>query len=163
MAAERRREEVAMAIAPWHPVGMGSSPALRGMSDLQSEMNRLFDAFFRRPSWAGPRDWTPSVDVLETNEDLTFVVELPGVRQKDVSVSLTGDRLTVKGERLEPDRPAHNRLHSELDFGMFERTFQVPTAVEADKVTATYRDGLLEIRLPKAEAAKPREVKVEAS
>jgi HSP20 family protein len=151
-----------MSIGRWRPFGAVERDAARGMSDLQSEMNRLFDGFFgRRASPQAGGSWTPAVDVRETKDEFVFTVEVPGVHQKDVSVSVTGDLLTIKGERRFDERPAETWLHVERAHGKFERTIQIPTSVQADKVRATYRDGLLEVMLPKAEEIKPREIQVD--
>src|SRR5262249_10272946 len=127
-------------------------------------MNRLFDSFFGRPSTtaAGERFWTPLVDMYETKDDLFVVFELPGIREKDASVSITGDLLTVKGERkLEHDPKDEGYYRLERVYGKFERSVPLPIPVQADKVKATYRDGVLEIRLPKVEEVKPKEIKID--
>jgi HSP20 family protein len=106
--------------------------------------------------------WMPVCDVWETKDDVVISVELPGVNEKDVNVSITGDLLTVKGERRweqSAKDDSHHRL--ERAYGKFERTVQLPMPVQADKVTATYRDGILTVRLPKAEEVKPREIKID--
>jgi len=102
------------------------------------------------------------VDLYETKDDLVLTVELPGVRDKDVTVSITGDLLTIKGERrFEHDVKEHQLLHVERAYGKFERLVQLPIPVQADRIKATYRDGLLEVRLPKTEEIKPKEIKVD--
>jgi HSP20 family protein len=89
-------------------------------------------------------------------------VELPGVRDKDVAVSITGDLLTIKGERRwDDDLKDQKFLHVERVYGQFERLIQLPMAVQADKVKASYRDGVLEITLPKVEELKPRDIKID--
>jgi HSP20 family protein len=103
----------------------------------------------------------PSVDMHETKDDLVLRVELPGVREKDVAVAITGDLLTIRGERRwEDESKDHKVLHVERMYGQFERLIQLPMAVQADKVKASYRDGVLEVTLPKAEELKPREIKI---
>ena len=98
---------------------------------------------------AGERLWAPLVDMYETKEDLFVTFELPGVREKDVHVSITGDILTVKGERRHEDEVKGEGHHwIERVYGKFERAMPLPIPVQADKVKATYRDGVLEIRLP---------------
>jgi HSP20 family protein len=104
----------------------------------------------------------PAVDMHETKDDLVLRVEVPGVREKDVAVSITGDLLTVRGERRWEDESKDQKfLHVERVYGQFERMIQLPMAVQTDKVKASYRDGVLEIKLPKAEELKPREIKIE--
>ena len=123
----------------------------------------LFDTFLGRPL-TGPstRAWLPAVDMHETKDDLVLTVELPGVSEKDVTVSITGDLLSIKGERRWNDEARDRQyLHTERVYGQFERLVQLPMAVQTDKVKATYRDGVLQITLPKAEELKSREVKID--
>jgi HSP20 family protein len=151
-----------MAVERWRPFG-SAADRWGSVSDIQTEVNRLFDGFFGRPAtMAGGRVWAPPVDLYETKDDLVLTMEVPGVRDKDVSVSITGDLLTVKGERrFEQDVKEQQLLHMERVYGKFERLVQLPIPVQADKVKATYRDGVLEIRLPKTEEIKPKEIKVD--
>jgi HSP20 family protein len=155
-----------MAIDRWRPFGtvMERWEPLRNLGDIQGEMNRLFDSVFARPSTvaAGERLWAPLTDMYETKDDLFITFELPGIREKEVSVSITGDVLTVKGERkLERDLKDEGYHRLERVYGRFERSVPLPMPVQADKVKATYRDGMLEIRLPKVEAVKPKEIKID--
>jgi HSP20 family protein len=155
-----------MAMERWSPfVTVDRWEPFRNLVDIQGEVNRLFDSFAGRPmpgaSRAG-RAWQPSVDMHETKDDLVLRVELPGVNEKDVTVSITGDLLTIRGERRWEDESKDQKfLHVERVYGQFERLIQLPMAVQADKVKAGYRDGVLEITLPKAEELKPREIKIE--
>src|SRR5262245_16153564 len=155
-----------MAIERWRPfLATERWEPLRGISEIQGEVNRLFDSFFGRPAPAAAqsgRAWAPFVDMQETKDDLVLTIEVPGVREKDVSVSITGDLLSVKGERrVEPEVKDQTWLHVERAYGKFERTIQLPMPVQADKVKAAYRDGVLEIKLPKVEEVKPREIKID--
>src|SRR5256885_11873382 len=98
------------------------------------------------------RTWAPVLDMHETKDDLLLNFELPGVREKDVSLSITGDLLTVRGERrFRQELNDDNYYHVERAYGKFERSVQLPIPVQADRVKATYRDGVLEVKLPKAE------------
>jgi len=153
-----------MAIQRWRPSGtlMNREP----FRDIQNEMNRLFDSFFGRPlgtaTGTGSRAWMPVVDMYETKDDLILSFELPGVREKEVSVSITGDLLTVKGERqFNQELNNDNYHHMERAYGKFERTVQLPMHVQAGRVTATSRDGVLEVKLPKAEEVRPKEIKID--
>jgi len=129
----------------------------RNVTDIHCEVNRLLDALLGRPLQSVPtmRAWLPAVDLHETKDDLVLNVELPGVRERDVAVSITGDLLSIKGERRMEDQP------KDYSYGQFERLIQLPMAVQADKVKAAYRDGVLQITLPKAEEVKPREIKID--
>jgi HSP20 family protein len=154
-----------MAVERWRPfASMDRWEPFRNLVDIQGEVNRLFDAFVGRPN--GPmtqgRPWLPAVDMHETKDNLVLRLELPGVREKDVTVAITGDLLTVKGERRWEDETKDQKfLHVERLCGQFERLVQLPMAVQADKVKASYRDGVLEVTLPKAEELKPREIKID--
>jgi HSP20 family protein len=106
----------------------------------------------------------PIVDMYETSDDLLLNFELPGVREKDISLSITGDVLTVKGERQFSQHPNdENNLHVERAYGKFERSIRLPVPVQAGRVKATYRDGMLEVTLPKAEEVRPKEIKIDVS
>jgi HSP20 family protein len=126
------------------------------------EVNRLFDNFFARPAARTSRTWAPPVDMYETKDDVVLTLEVPGIREKDVAVSITGDLLSVKGERrFEEEVKEQQLLHVERAYGKFERLIQLPIPVQADRIKATYRDGVLEIRMPKAEEVKPKQIKVD--
>jgi HSP20 family protein len=151
-----------MALARFRPFMQALDPA-RDLGDIQSEMNRLFDSFFGRAGQAGTdRAWAPAADVYDTRDDLVVTVELPGLAEKDIHLSITGDILTIRGERAwYPEVPQENLFRCERWYGKFERTLALPIPVQADKVKATYRDGVLTVTLPKVEALKPKEIKIE--
>ena len=154
-----------MAIERWRP--FGSLIERDPFRDIQSEMNRLFDNFLGRPpatvTASGSRVWMPVVDMYETNDDLVLNFELPGVREKDISLSITGDVLTVKGERQFDQQLTDDDhyFHTERAYGKFERSIRLPMPVQAGRVRATYRDGMLEVSLPKAEEVRPKEIKID--
>ena len=154
-----------MAIERWRPFAI-SAERWEPFREIQSEMNRLFDGFFGRPTGiataTGSRVWMPVVDMYETNDDLVLNFELPGVREKDISLSITGDLLTVRGERQFPQELKDDHTyHIERAYGKFERSVQLPMPVQAGRVTATFRDGVLEVRLPKTEEVRPKETKID--
>ena len=153
-----------MALERWRPfVSVERWDPFRDMSDIQGEVNRLFDSFLSRPAaGAAVRAWVPVLDIRETKDELVLSFELPGVTDKDVSVSITGDLLTLKGERTaNRDVKDESVYHVERVYGKFERSVQLPMPVQADKVKATYRDGVLEVKLPKAEEVKPKAIKID--
>ena len=130
---------------------------------VHDDVNRLFDSLLAGRVEAGDR-WVPAVDVRETGEEFFVRMDLPGLAIKDVKVSVFEDTLTVSGERRESTEAKDVKWHHvERYHGAFERRFQLGKAVQADKVSATYQDGVLEIRVPKAEQAKPREIQVQIS
>lgn len=137
----------------------------RDLTDIQTQMNRLFDNVLGQPFPSGmmERAWTPPVDMYETKNEIVVAVELPGLNEKDIRLSITGDLLTIQGERqwsAEAREAGHYR--QERWFGKFERALSLPIPVEAGQVKATYRDGVLAVRLPKTEGVKPKEIKIDA-
>lgn len=144
---------VSQSVDRWDP--------FREVGDLQSDMNRMFDGFFGRSLPGLDRLWAPAVDVFETKDDLVMTVELAGVSEKDIHLSITGDVLTIKGERGMTSPSQENAYRSERWYGKFERSLSLPIPVQADKVKATYRDGVLTINLPKAEELKPKVIKID--
>jgi len=155
-----------MAIERWRPFGaLQSRDPFR---EIQTEVNRLFDNFLGRPTGTAPatggRLWMPVVDMYETNDRFVLNFELPGVQEKDISLSMTGDVLTVKGERRFDHEPnADSDFHTERVYGKFERSIRVPMSVQAERVQATYRDGVLEVSLPKTDEARPKQVKIDVA
>ena len=154
-----------MAMERWRPIGaVDRWDPFRNLSDIQGEVNRLFDTFGSRPAGrSAGTTWLPLVDMHETTDALVLTVDLAGVQEKDIGLSITGDMLSIKGERrwLAVQDKGQQVLHSERPYGTFERLIQLPIAVQAERVKATYRDGLLEITLPKTENLRPHEIKID--
>ena len=148
-----------MAIARWNPY--------RDMMTVRDEMNRVFNEFFGRGSqeegtwYAGV--WSPPVDIYETDEALIMKAELPGFSKDDISIEIKENTLVMKGERKRQDEVKEGNYHrTERVYGAFQRSFLLPTTVEHDKVKASYKDGILELHLPKAPAAQPKRIAVSA-
>lgn len=154
-----------MAMERWRPMGtlMERDP----FRNIQGEVNRVFDSFFGSPTSTASRMdrmWMPVVDLYETQDNVVVELELPGVREKDIALSITGDVLTVKGERqFDEQRNSGNSLYIERAWGKFERSIRLPMPVDAGRVKATYRDGVLEVKLPKAEEVRSREIQIQAA
>lgn len=131
------------------------------LSRLRHQIDRLVDESQRsvRPQESG-RVWRPGVDLFESEEALTLQVDLPGVERASLDVQLTGDELVVKGERkaVVPEQAAC--VHSERPYGQFQRAFKIGIPVQNNAVEAVYRDGVLTVRVPKAETVKPRKIEV---
>jgi HSP20 family protein len=146
-----------MALIRWTP----PMPPMRDLVTMHEEMNRLFDSAFGRPAARATFDFVPVVDIEETPEQFVLSADLPGVAQKDVKVHVMGDTITVRGERRQanPEQEG-NRLRCERTYGTFERSFTLGAPVRADQVKATFKDGVLEVRVPKAEEARLREIEV---
>lgn len=125
---------------------------------------RLFeDAFTRLLSEPRTgRPWSPAVDVYETPDELVLTADLPGVESKDIDVRVENQTVTIAGERKfakEEDNRGYHRI--ERGYGNFMRSFAVPNTFDTEHIEANFRDGVLTVKLPKKEAAKPRQVKVE--
>jgi HSP20 family protein len=153
-----------MAVMRWRSQGLEPWSSARDIGEVQSEMNRLFDGFFGRPAQSGvtERVWAPVADMYETKDELLIKLDLPGMNEKDIQVSITGDLLSVKGQRFETqENKQESYYRAERWTGRFERIFQVPVPVQADKVRATYREGVLTVTLPKVEAVKPKDIRID--
>jgi HSP20 family protein len=146
----------------WHGVQLSRFDPFRGLTDMHNDINRVFDTYFGPRPQAVERTWAPPLDVYETKDDLVIAVELPGVREKDVHLSIMGEVLSLRGQRVSNGEVREENYHRiERWSGTFERHIQLPIPVQADKVRAIYRDGVLDVRLPKVEEVKPREIKIE--
>jgi HSP20 family protein len=152
------------ALAPRAPFGK--------ISRLEQDIERVFNDFWRRPFlnlW-GPDHWWPArslslqmpvVDVYEEKDDVVVKAEVPGLLKEDLEVTLTESTLTLKGEKKkEEEIKEKNYYRSERSSGSFARSIDLPAEVKTDQAKASFKDGLLEIRLPKTDEAKKRTVKV---
>jgi HSP20 family protein len=153
-----------MAIVRFRPFGNAVDP-FRDFGEMQSEMNRVFDTFLGRGGQqAGgmERVWAPAVDMYETKDEMVVTAELPGLNEKDIHLSITGDMLSVRGERQWNQETKQDTYYrTERWYGKFERTLPLPMPVQSDKVKASYRDGVLTVKLPKVEEIKPKEIKID--
>lgn len=132
------------------------------MRTLRSQIDRLFEESLSHSTRQEPvvsQAWAPLVDIHETQEALVVEVELPGMKQEEIALELGGDTLTIRGER----KPAEGRqfLRQERNYGPFQRAFTLGAPIDQTKVRARYREGVLEIVLPKAEEARPKQVKID--
>jgi HSP20 family protein len=144
-------------IVRWEP--------LRELSSLQTEMNRLFNTAFDggQQGTAAARRWAPAMDLLETDEHFVLRADLPGVSEEDVSIELEDNVLTLSGERkTEHEDRREGFYRVERSFGSFSRSLTLPRGVDADAVSATFDKGVLEVRIPKPEARKPRKISIGA-
>jgi HSP20 family protein len=136
----------------------------RDVHDMQTQMNRLFDGFLGQPAASGMAEnvWAPIADMYETKNEVVVIVELPGLREKDIHLSITGELLTIQGERhwIEEGKEM-SYYRRERWLGKFHRSFSLPVPVQTNQVKATYRDGILTVSLPKTDEIKPREIKIE--
>ena len=137
-----------------------------GMTGFKSEMDRLLERFLE-PVWAeAPAlgEWEPKVDVTESKESVMVKAEIPGVEPKDIWVSIEAGVLTIKGEKHHEKEEKDKRYHRvERSYGAFYRMMRLPAPVDGSKTTATFKDGLLTITLPKAPAANGTTIPVKAA
>lgn len=136
-----------------------------GFRQLQDDINRLFAGASTNDSSSVTADWIPSVDINEFDDKFQLFVDVPGVNPKDVEITLEGGVLTITGERfVQAEKSDENvvRRRAERGTGRFYRRFILPETVDADKVKATDRHGVLEIMIPKQAKAMPRRIKVAA-
>jgi HSP20 family protein len=133
-----------------------------GLARLHSEMDDLFDGFFRgldRP-FAGYKTW-PTIDVAEEENAVVVRAEVPGCKAEDIDISVYGNTLTISGEKkLEEEKKEKGYYYMESTYGSFRREITLPTDVDAGKIDAVCKDGVLSITLPKAASAKAVKVKV---
>jgi HSP20 family protein len=142
-------------LTPWRPFGE--------LSSLRREMDRLWENFFgERPlarMWE--REWAPSLDMSESKDNFVVKAEVPGIDAKDIDISLTGDVLTIRGEKKQEKEEREEDYHLiERSHGSFSRSVRLPAEVESNKIRASYKNGILNITLPKSEKVKAKEVKI---
>ncbi|HEY3154590.1 MAG TPA: Hsp20/alpha crystallin family protein [Candidatus Binatia bacterium] len=133
-------------------------------SNLRDELN----SFFELPVWSSFArtgqlftGWSPALDLYQSNDNVIAVVELPGMRKEDIEISLHDGTLTISGERKRENSSNGDKAErTERYVGTFRRSIALPTRVDAGKVSATYRDGILTVTLPKAEEVKPKQIQV---
>jgi HSP20 family protein len=143
-----------MSLIRWDP--------FREFNTLPVRLGGLFGKDWETPM--STTTWNPSVDIFENDNDVIIKAELPGMNAKDIDVRLESNVLTLKGERhFERETKEENYHRVEREFGTFCRSFALPTAVNGEKVTAEYKDGVLKIVLPKKEETKPKPIKIAAA
>ncbi|MGH1365371.1 MAG: Hsp20/alpha crystallin family protein [Calditrichia bacterium] len=128
--------------------------------DLQKEVDRIFGGFINRRVIDRMDSFTPRIDVAETDAAFILEVEAPGLSKEDINVVVEEGVLTISGERKNNEDVKY--LQRESGYGTFSRAFNVGDRIEAEKVTASYKDGVLTLNLPKAEKVKPKSIKVKA-
>ena len=144
-----------MELIPWRPFGE--------LDSFRREMDRLFERFTgERPFLKRFREeWSPSVDISETKNNIVVKAELPGTDAKDIDVSITGNVITIKGEKKEEQEEKDEQRHYvELYHGSFQRSFQLPAEVKTDKIDAVFDKGVPKVTLPKTEQAKKKEIQI---
>jgi HSP20 family protein len=138
----------------------------REFAAMQDRMNRLFGNVYLRDEDTGIRgSWMPAVDIFETdNHDLVLKAELPGINREDIEVTVEHSTLVLKGEKkFDADVKEENYRRIERTYGTFHRSFTLPNTVDGSKVSAEFKNGVLTVKLPFKEEAKPRSINVEVA
>jgi HSP20 family protein len=146
-----------MALIRWEPV--------RELSTIQGEMNRLFNTFFDTPAPSNggqtARRWIPAMDLVESGDAFVLRADLPGLTENDVKIELEDNVLTISGERkAEHEERKEGYYRVERSHGTFHRSLTLPDGVEPEAVKASFDKGVLEVRIPKPAAHKPRKVAI---
>ena len=144
-----------MELVPWRAFGE--------LSSLRRDMDKLWDRFSGETPFAKTfgETWLPSVDISETKDNFVVKAELPGLEAKDVNVSISGDVLTIKGEKKTEEEEKDEHYHCvERYSGSFKRAFQLPSGVKTDTIEATFDKGILKVTLPKVEEARKKEIDI---
>jgi HSP20 family protein len=144
----------------------GLADPFQEFETLQEEINRLFNvARVPEPRGIFERAYSPAVDVMENPDGFEVLCDVPGIEIKDIEISIAGSVLTLKGEKKSGEGKGGNgadRYRGETWEGRFQRTLQLPVAVDPDRVEAVLKDGVLRITLPKHQEVKPRQISVKA-
>jgi HSP20 family protein len=155
-----------MSLIRYQSPELTSWPTFGRLSNLRDELDTLFEL----PFWSNFgrqtqlfSGWTPALDLYQNNDNVIAVVELPGMHKEDIEISLHDGMLTIGGERKMETQEGNKAERSERYVGKFRRSITLPTRVDANKVSVTYKDGILTVTLPKAEEAKPKQIQVNVS
>jgi HSP20 family protein len=135
----------------------------REIATLQNEMSRLMNSFSGGGNGESTRNWVPALDVWETEGEIVYALDLPGIPEDDISIEFEDGALTVSAERERKNEVSDDKLYRfERRFGTYTRTFGLPQGVSEDQIKAEYHDGVLEIHVAKPEQAKPRRIQIGA-
>jgi HSP20 family protein len=152
-----------MSLIRYQTPNLVSWPTIDRWSTLRDELDNLFEM----PLWSGFgtnsqlfSGWTPALDVVQNHDNVVAMIELPGMKKEDIEISLHDGMLTISGERKSEHGDSEKQERTERYVGKFRRSISLPTRIDAAKVSATYKDGILTVTLPKAEEAKPKQIKV---
>jgi HSP20 family protein len=147
------RRRCIMPIVRWDPFS--------DVVQFRDEVGRWFDALDKKGEGKKATVWAPDVDIKETDHDVQLKADLPGMKKEDIDISVDDDQLIIKGERkYEKEEKDKDFVRIERSYGSFYRSFNIGVPVKADKIKASYKDGVLDIVIPKAEVKKPKKIEV---
>jgi HSP20 family protein len=153
-----QQRRIIMTIVRWNP--------LHDMATNQERLSRILDGFYARPQEDFARSaWVPAVDIYSNGDhELVLKAELPDMKEEEIDLTVEDNTLTLRGERKFDAEVTEDQFHRiERSYGSFARTFALPPTVDAGKVSAQYKAGVLTVRLPLREEAKPKQIKVEVA
>jgi HSP20 family protein len=159
-------KEAVMNLIRYEPAAYPTFPFLRGMDEMSDRLNRFFGTWTRptEKELLTVADWTPVVDIQETDLEYLVKAELPEVKKEDVKVTVENGVLTLQGERKQEKEEKGKKFHRiERSYGSFMRTFTVPLDTDEAKVAADFKDGILKVHLPKTEKPRPKAIEVRVS
>lgn len=152
--------ECIMALVQWRP--RQDWFPFPGLLSLREEMDRFFRDATGEGTQEGPIGFIPPLDLAEDEEKFVVRLDLPGVKQSDIEITILGRTLTIKGEKSKEEEIKEQNYHRVERFtGSFRRAISLPSGVDADKVKATYKEGVLQLEIPKKEEAKPKQITVQ--
>jgi HSP20 family protein len=150
-----------MNLIRYQPTDLGAWTPLDRLSTLRDEMNRLFDVNWPARDTGLFSGWSPALDVYDEKNSFFVTCELPGMKREDIDISIHNGTLTLSGERkLEREEKEGETFRSERFFGKFQRSVTLPASVDPANVKATYKDGILQVELPKSEEAKQKHIEI---
>ncbi|MGC8658738.1 MAG: Hsp20/alpha crystallin family protein [Desulfomonilaceae bacterium] len=153
-------------LIPWKWGTSESAPSETAVTEFKKEVDDLFSRFFGSEGWLPSgyfaKGFMPALDVSETDENVLVKAELPGVDPKEIEVNISGQTLTIKGEKKEDREEKTESLHRiERSYGSFYRAINLPCEVNEEKIEATFKDGVLNLKMPKTEPSKKRTIKID--
>lgn len=159
-----------MNLTKWEPFGGLNrfEPTLRGFGDFTDRLNRMLtNSFFEKPlgeEMLTAVDWVPNIDIQETEREYLIKAEIPEVRKENVKVTVEEGILYLKGERHQEKEEKGRKFHrTERTYGSFLRTFTLPADADEKKIAAEFKDGMLNVHLPKSETAKPKAIEIKVN
>jgi HSP20 family protein len=150
-----------MQLTPWT---WRPSSGRRDITRYNRELDSLWDRFGGGFPFESAREWLPSVDVAESDGEITVRAELPGLEAQDIDLDISGDILSIRGEKKGKEEIKEENYHTRESFyGSFQRSIRLPAEVQSDQVEANFKNGILDIRLPKSEKSKSQKIEIKGS
>jgi HSP20 family protein len=164
----KKKEEHSMALEAWRPKRALAGAPWQELERIEERMEDMFRSFSRGFPWAWPRErgagWMPPLDMVERKDEILLRVDLPGLQEKDIEVNVQDGMLTLRGERKEErEEKEEDYYYCERSLGKFSRSLPLPAGVDAEHVKATFKNGVLEVHLPRTKEAKAKKIEIKAA